>query len=330
MNGSKPFVERGIASGEPDRVTAHLIQALLYALLTAVIAVPVGYYWGAGAGWMIFCLGLVLQMAFHFRNFARLERWTQAPVVDDTLEGQGAWNGIFGRLYRHEKELRTRIAEREGEIALLTAAGQALTDGVVLLDSHGHILFCNTMAEAQLGLVIRTDRGQHISNLVRQPEFVSYLADGEFERPLSLRSERRDDRVYSVHVIPYGNNRRLMQIKDVTQTDRLDRMRRDFVANVSHELRTPLTVLSGFLETLQEFDVEPEERKRYFDMMTEQSKRMHQTAGEISSDGNGIWVMEAPMCSPAMFRTPMRWQEPLSSPSPCRIPPAVRICFRTR
>ena len=281
MNGSKPFVERGIASGEPDRVTAHLIQALLYALLTAVIAVPVGYYWGAGAGWMIFCLGLVLQMAFHFRNFARLERWTQAPVVDDTLEGQGAWNGIFGRLYRHEKELRTRIAEREGEIALLTAAGQALTDGVVLLDSHGHILFCNTMAESQLGLVIRTDRGQHISNLVRQPEFVSYLADGEFERPLSLRSERRDDRVYSVHVIPYGNNRRLMQIKDVTQTDRLDRMRRDFVANVSHELRTPLTVLSGFLETLQEFDVEPEERKRYFDMMTEQSKRMQSIVQDL-------------------------------------------------
>jgi two-component system phosphate regulon sensor histidine kinase PhoR len=175
----------------------------------------------------------------------------------------------------------TRIAEREGEIALLTAAGQALTDGVVLLDSHGHILFCNTMAESQLGLVIRTDRGQHISNLVRQPEFVSYLADGEFERPLSLRSERRDDRVYSVHVIPYGNNRRLMQIKDVTQTDRLDRMRRDFVANVSHELRTPLTVLSGFLETLQEFDVEPEERKRYFDMMAEQSKRMQSIVQDL-------------------------------------------------
>ncbi|MFZ1243433.1 MAG: phosphate regulon sensor histidine kinase PhoR [Azonexus sp.] len=281
MSGSKPFVVRGIASGEHNRVTTHLFQALLYALLTAAIAVPVGYFSGAGAGWMIFCLGLVLQMAFHFRNFARLERWTQAPVVDDTLEGQGAWNGIFGRLYRHEKELRTRIAEREGEIALLTAAGQALTDGVVLLDSHGHILFCNTMAESQLGLVIRTDRGQHISNLVRQPEFVSYLEAGEFERPLSLRSERRDDRVYSVHVIPYGNNRRLMQIKDVTQTDRLDRMRRDFVANVSHELRTPLTVLSGFLETLQEFDVEPDERKRYFDMMTEQSKRMQSIVQDL-------------------------------------------------
>jgi two-component system phosphate regulon sensor histidine kinase PhoR len=51
-----------------------------------------------------------------------------------------------------------------------------------------------------------------------------------------------------------------MQIKDVTQTDRLDRMRRDFVANVSHELRTPLTVLAGFLETLQEIDVDRDER----------------------------------------------------------------------
>lgn len=72
-----------------------------------------------------------------------------------------------------------------------------------------------------------------------------------------------------------------MQIKDVTQTDRLDRMRRDFVANVSHELRTPLTVLSGFLETLQEFDVDREERQRYLHMMSEQSKRMESIVQDL-------------------------------------------------
>jgi two-component system phosphate regulon sensor histidine kinase PhoR len=65
-----------------------------------------------------------------------------------------------------------------------------------------------------------------------------------------------------------------MQIKDVTQTDRLDRMRRDFVANVSHELRTPLTVLAGFLETLQEIELDRDERQRYLGMMSEQSQRM--------------------------------------------------------
>ena len=46
----------------------------------------------------------------------------------------------------------------------------------------------------------------------------------------------------AVRVVDYGEGRRLIQITDVTQAERLDQTRRDFVANVSHELRTPLTV----------------------------------------------------------------------------------------
>lgn len=255
-------------------MVSHLLKASVYALLAALLALPVGHFGPGWAGWLVFCLGLALQLVFHFRNFARLERWTLAPAADDTLEGDGEWNGIFGRLYRHEKDLRQQIARRDEEISHLLAAGQALNDGVVLLDRLNQILFCNSMAESQLGLVVRTDRGQHIANLVRQPEFVDYLQNADFSRPLTLRSDRRDDRVYSIYVIPYGNNQRLMQIKDVTQTDRLDRMRRDFVANVSHELRTPLTVLAGFVETMQEIELDGEERARYLAMMGEQSQRM--------------------------------------------------------
>lgn len=202
-------------------------------------------------------------------------------MVDGNLEGEGAWDGIFGRLYRHEKDLRTQIARRDSEIAMLIAAGQALTDGVVLLDQHNQILFCNTTAEVQLGLVIRTDRGQPIVNLVRHPDFVTYLLEADFARPLTLRSDRSEDRVLSIYLIPYAGDRRLMQIKDVTQTDRLDRMRRDFVANVSHELRTPLTVLVGFLETLQEIEVDRDERQRYLVMMSEQSKRMESIVQDL-------------------------------------------------
>jgi len=262
-------------------VSAQLIRALLLALLAAVVAVPVGYFVAIWAGWAVFCAGFGLQLAFHFRNFARLERWSRAPVVDSSLEGEGAWDGVFGRLYRHEKELRAQIARRDDEIAMLIAAGQALTDGVVLLDENNHILFCNTTAEAQLGLVVRTDRGQPVVNLVRQPEFVGYLTEADFSRPLTLRSDRSEDRVFSIYVLPYAGNRRLMQVKDVTQTDRLDRMRRDFVANVSHELRTPLTVLAGFLETLQEIEVDREEQVRYLALMAEQSQRMQSIVQDL-------------------------------------------------
>jgi len=262
-------------------VSAQLIRALLLALLSALVALPVGHFVAPWAGWTLFSVGLGLQMAFHFRNFARLERWSRAPVVDSSLEGEGAWDGVFGRLYRHEKDLRAQIARRDEEIAMLIAAGQALTDGVVLLDQQNQIVYCNTTAEMQLGLVIRTDRGQPVVNLVRQPEFVAYLQGGDFSRPLTLRSERNEDSVLSIYVIPYAGNRRLMQIKDVTQSDRLDRTRRDFVANVSHELRTPLTVLAGFLETLQEIEVDRDEQQRYLALMSEQSQRMESIVQDL-------------------------------------------------
>ncbi len=262
-------------------MSAQLIRALLLALLTAIIALPVARFIAPWAGWTFFSVGLGLQMVFHFRNFARLDRWSRAPVVDSSLEGEGAWDGVFGRLYRHEKDLRAQIARRDEEIALLIAAGQALTDGVVLLDEQNQIVFCNTTAEMQLGLVVATDRGQPVVNLVRQPEFAAYLQAGDFSRPLTLRTERSEDRVLSIHVVPYAGHRRLMQIKDVTQSDRLDRMRRDFVANVSHELRTPLTVLAGFLETLQEIEVDRDERQRYLALMSEQSQRMQSIVQDL-------------------------------------------------
>lgn len=75
-------------------MSSQLIRALLLALLSALIALPVGHFVVPWAGWSVFCAGLGLQMVFHFRNFARLDRWSYHPVVDAGLEGEGAWDGI--------------------------------------------------------------------------------------------------------------------------------------------------------------------------------------------------------------------------------------------
>lgn len=256
------------------RLPGNVTRSLLLIALAAGVSVPLAYLFAPWVGWAVFCSSLALQLVFHLRSFARLDRWSRAPFADPGLEAPGLWGGVFARIYRHEKDLRGQIGQGLAQVDMLIAAAQALNDGVVLLDRRDAIEFCNTTAEIQLGLTISADRGQPIVNLVRQPEFVAYLKAGDFSRPLTLRSERADPRVLSVHVIPYADQRRLLQIKDVTQADRLDRMRSDFVANVSHELRTPLTVLAGFLETLQEFDVDRDERERYLALMAEQSRRM--------------------------------------------------------
>lgn len=260
---------------------ALIARSLFLTFCAALIALPVGYFLSAWVAWLLMVFSLTLQLTNHLRHFVRLEQWSRQAQVGVTLEGEGAWDEIFARIYRHEKELRKQIAQRDAEIERFEAAGQALTDGVVLLDENNQINWCNAMAGVQLGLALNTDMGQPVTNLVRQPEFVDYLYQLDFSRPLTLRSDRKEGRVLSIYVLPYAANKRLMQVKDITQTDRLDRMRRDFVANVSHELRTPLTVLAGFVETMQEIDVDRDERKRYLGMMAEQSIRMQNIVKDL-------------------------------------------------
>lgn len=255
-------------------------HALLLLLIT-LIAVVIGWAFPAWYGWAFLCASLLCLYAYQSWHFSRLDRWTRNPVIDTSLEGRGSWDTIFGRLYHHEKDLREQIALREKNIDLLRSAVQALADGVVLLDLQNNVVFCNNTAEMQLGLQLVVDRGQSILHLVRQPEFVDYLERADFSQPLTLRPERYRDRIYTIHIIPYAGSRRLMQIKDVTQAERVDQTRRDFVANVSHELRTPLTVLIGFLETLQTLALSTAERDHFLQLMMEQSQRMQSIVQDL-------------------------------------------------
>jgi two-component system, OmpR family, phosphate regulon sensor histidine kinase PhoR len=252
----------------------HLIQTLALSLALGVPAFVLGILVSPVLGLTFFCIVLAAQLFGFLSHFSRLDEWSRNPTPANTPEGSGAWDEVFARLHRHEKEMRAAIARRDNDLRQVAAAGQAMVDGIVILDLDNRIGWCNHTAEKQLGLDLRSDRGQPIANLVRQPPFVGYLAAGEFSRPLRLVSARDGERVLSIHVLPYAGGERLVQIQDVTQSERLDQMRRDFVANVSHELRTPLTVLGGFLETVREIELDAADHERYLALMAEQSERM--------------------------------------------------------
>jgi two-component system phosphate regulon sensor histidine kinase PhoR len=96
-----------------------------------------------------------------------------------------------------------------------------------------------------------------------------------------LRSEHGGGLALSVQLIPYGEAQKLLLSRDVTRLERVETMRRDFVANVSHELRTPLTVLAGFLETVQELELDARRTRDYVNLMAEQARRMQRIVDDL-------------------------------------------------
>ena len=81
--------------------------------------------------------------------------------------------------------------------------------------------------------------------------------------------------------MPYGVSEKLLLSRDVTQLEAVARMRRDFIANVSHELKTPLTVVSGFVETMQDLDLDDRQRDRYLGLMADQTRNMRRLVNDL-------------------------------------------------
>ncbi len=220
-------------------------------------------------------------LGYHINNVGKLRRWLARPQRSPVPEAGGSWDSVFALLYRHERE-HTREKRRLVHLVVRSAqAGRALPDGVVILDGSNRVEWCNDRAESYLGIDRRVDAGGPIVNLVRDPEFVRYVEAGVFSEAVGLRPGRNPSLALSLKLIPYGQHRKLLLCRDVTQEEKVETMRRDFVANVSHELRTPLTVLSGFLETVQELDLDRERTHKYLGLMAGQASRMQRIIEDL-------------------------------------------------
>jgi two-component system phosphate regulon sensor histidine kinase PhoR len=223
---------------------------------------------------------LAIRLAYHALHVSALRHWLRRPELDSLPRGRGVWEEALAELHRF---LKRRDAEQESlaqSLARFGAAVRALPDGVVILDREHRIEWSNPTAAHHVGIDPRRDLGQPVVNFIRHPDFVAYLDAGEFSQPLVLRTR---DATLSLRVIEFGEEQKLLNSRDVTAEERIDTVRRDFVANVSHELKTPVTVLSGFVETLSDesFPMSPSQRSRYLGMMAEQATRMQRLVEDL-------------------------------------------------
>ena len=225
---------------------------------------------------------VLLRLGYHALHVKAVRAWLRRPSLETLPRGRGVWEELLAELHRFLKGRDAEQARLAQALARFRAAARALPDGVVILDREHRIEWSNPTAARHLGIDARRDLGQPVTNLIRHPGFVAYLEAGRFDEPVTLRSGRMDA-VIRLRVIEFGEDQKLLNSRDVTAEERLDTMRRDFVANVSHELKTPVTVLCGFVETLADasFELSPAQRSRFLGLMADQAKRMERLVDDL-------------------------------------------------
>ncbi|MDF3193390.1 MULTISPECIES: phosphate regulon sensor histidine kinase PhoR [unclassified Pseudomonas] len=228
-------------------------------------------------------LGLAGYLGWHLQQLLRLHKWLRTRQGDEAPpDGYGLWGEVFDSIYhlqRRDQKVRGRLQAVIDRVQESTAA---LKDAVIMLDRDGNLEWWNIAAEKLLGLKTPQDSGQQITNLVRDPRFIEYFENHNYNEPLELPSPISDRLRLQFHITQYGNREHLMLVRDITRLYQLEQMRKDFVANVSHELRTPLTVIAGYLETLLDNveDVNPR-WLRALQQMQQQGGRMQNLLNDL-------------------------------------------------
>jgi two-component system phosphate regulon sensor histidine kinase PhoR len=259
------------------------LRAILVALLTALLVVPLGLLFNFTLAFAAGLLLLFLILCLHLRQMSRLLAWARQPLGSTVPDGYGLWEDAFAALYQRSREQREQRAALQEMLERFRGVAQMLPDGVVILTEDLTIEWLNNNAEAHMGLSAQRDTGYPITNLLRDAAFVDYLQTREFGSSLELRPLRSGGRVLSLQLVPFGETQCMLLTRDVSQREKLETMRRDFVANVSHELKTPLTVVAGFIETLADGldDIPKDDARHYLALAAEQSTHMQRLIEDL-------------------------------------------------
>lgn len=226
-------------------------------------------------GWLTAIGILVGLLIRHMYNLYTLSNLLQSPSYGEIPTAMGLWGEVYYRLHKLVKSWRSQLLSIEQQHQRFIQAIQASPNGVIMLNDENQIEWCNHFAEQHFSLNAQKDVGQRIIHLLRKPAFIEYIVKQDYSSPVRLKSMGVAEQFsLDVQIFPYGDNHKLILSQDVSQLDKTESMRKNFVANISHELKTPLTVLAGFLETFTDLPLSDAEKANYLELMTTQTSRM--------------------------------------------------------
>lgn len=283
------------------------------AYLALVLAILAGIYWLIAAGvssdaaavarhslWLASLGILIVTAAFYFifsRLFTsrinRVKQFVQRAAAGDftPLERAAARDeltdladAVDGMVAQLGQTIHILTDERNRSAAILGS----MVEGVAVVGGDERILYCNQAFEQILELPQGSSQGKKLVEGLRQAELVSavrqVLSGGdEVNGEVEVGTVR--PRSFSVTAAPVratGTSSAVLVLHDITELRRLERVRRDFVANVSHEFKTPLTAIQGFAETLLGGALDDKaNRGRFMEIIREHAQRLARLTDDL-------------------------------------------------
>ncbi len=253
-------------------VSRPAFMALGRLLILITVAAVAGLVFGGLVLWLVGLLAAAL--AWQLYNLLRLERWLSLREGKLPRGVFGVWGQVYAGIYRLRSKHRERKKRLSRVIKEFRRSTAALPDASVVLNPHHEIVWLNRAATELLG-IRKADRGLRVDNIIRDPVFVDYLRSVDQDAPVEIRSPSKPGARLSLRLVPYGGEGQQMLLgRDITDRIRLEKVRRDFVANASHELRSPLTVINGYLDSLDADPDLPEAWRQPVLDMSHQAARM--------------------------------------------------------
>lgn len=241
-----------------------------------------------GRVFLCMSIGLLVYIVWQLRitnnllNWMRRGKFIKEPQTPGLIEAIARqYNDLKARHKKRKKQL-SKYLKRFRETT------QALPDAIVVLGEHDEIEWVNEKAEQYLGIYNNRDKGQRLINLIRHPDLVKFIKESDrsaekTEMRLQLVSPVNKEMHLELRLVFFGKTDKLLMARDITKIYRINRMRKDFIANASHELRSPLTVISGYLESFEDelsADDSEQDTQRVL-QMRKQTERMRQLIEDL-------------------------------------------------
>ena len=156
----------------------------------------------------------------------------------------------------------------------------SMQDAVIAVGSDGRVQWANR----RMGRLVQRARiGAPLIETVRDPDFT--LAVQEAAKQKNVRTARATSimpgRTFDVTAAPMPGEGAVAVLRDLTETERVEKTRRDFIANVSHELRTPLTSIQGYAETLLDSSASNDHVREFLEIIRKNAARMSRLTEDL-------------------------------------------------